>query len=552
MHETLFILAPRGRDAEVIRQALDRNGVKSSICTSLRTLQDRLSTESVGGVILTEESLAGAGLDDLLDGLARQPPWSDLPIITLATKQAGHRSKSSSDLLRRLGNVILLERPINVETLASAAQSALRARRRQYQVESLLAEQKRFSTELSALNDTLEQRVEQRTGELTEAQETLAFALDSAGMGSWDFDLIQDSARRGGRHDQIFGYETPVPSWSTPEFLSHIVDEDRKTVEAALEDAAQSGVFETEFRINHRDGKMRWVAAKGRIGHGANNRPVRLAGILMDITERRQTEAALHQAQRMEAIGQLTGGVAHDFNNLLTVIVGGLDMISRRPDQPERVARLAQAAMTAARRGEQLTQQLLAFSRRQMLRPEILDPNRLLLDFKGLAERAVGDSITLKLDLDPSAHPVRADPAQLESAILNLVVNARDAMPQGGTISIASKNVYWGPEAVAGKGVSPGAYVRIDVTDEGGWDRSRDVRSRIRTVFHDKGSRQRVGTRVGPSLWVYPQRRRIRCDRIGKRTGYGRPAFPSSIRRAAHEPSSIFGGAIAVKTGLHW
>ena len=467
VHETLFILAPRGRDAEVISQALDRNGVKSSICTSLRALQDRLSAESVGGVILTEESLSGAGLDDFIEGLARQPPWSDLPIIMLATKQAGHRSKSSSHLLRQLGNVVLLERPINVETLESATQSALRARRRQYQVESLLAEQKRFSTELSALNDTLEQRVDQRTSELIEAQETLAFALDSAGMGSWDFDLNQDSARRGGRHDQIFGYETSVSSWSTRDFLSHVVDEDYKMVETAFEKAAQSGIFEVECRINRRDGKIRWIAAKGRVGYGTDNRAVRLAGILMDTTERKQTEAALHQAQRMEAIGQLTGGVAHDFNNLLTVIVGGLDMISRRPEQPERVARLAQAAMTAARRGEQLTQQLLAFSRRQMLRPETLNPNRLLLDFRGLAERAVGDSITLKLDLDPGAHPVRVDAAQLESAILNLVVNARDAMPQGGTILITSKNIHCGSEAVAGKGVNPGAYVRIGVTDEG-------------------------------------------------------------------------------------
>jgi len=128
---------------------------------------------------------------------------------------------------------------------------------------------------------------------------------------------------------------------------------------------------------------------------------------------------------------------------------------------------LAQAAMTAARRGDQLTQQLLAYSRRQMLRPETLNPNRLLLDFKGLAERAVGDSITLKFDLDPGVHPVRVDAAQLESAILNLVVNARDAMPDGGTISIASKNLHCGSEAVGKHGLSPGAFVQISVADEG-------------------------------------------------------------------------------------
>jgi signal transduction histidine kinase len=180
-------------------------------------------------------------------------------------------------------------------------------------------------------------------------------------------------------------------------FLAHIVEEDEQLVESALEKAAQSGSFEMECRINRRDGKVRWIAAKGRVGYDASKRPIRMAGILMDITERKQTEAALYKAQRMEAIGQLTGGVAHDFNNLLTVIVGGLDMIIRRPEQPQRVSHLAQAAMTAARRGEQLTQQLLAYSRRQMLRPETLNPNRLLLDFRGLAERAVGDSIKRSL-----------------------------------------------------------------------------------------------------------------------------------------------------------
>ena len=114
-----------------------------------------------------------------------------------------------------------------------------------------------------------------------------------------------------------------------------------------------------------------------------NGEPLRLAGVVMDTTERRQTEDALHQAQKMESIGQLTGGIAHDFNNLLTVIVGGLDMVLRRPEHTERVTRLATAAMSAARRGEQLTQQLLAFSRQQVLRPVTLDPNALLAGFRG-------------------------------------------------------------------------------------------------------------------------------------------------------------------------
>ena len=185
--------------------------------------------------------------------------------------------------------------------------------------------------------------------------------------------------------------------------------------------------------------------------------------------QRRQTEDALRQAQKMEAIGQFTGGIAHDFNNLLTVIVGGLDMMVRRPDQPERVARLAEAAMTAARRGEQLTQQLLAYSRRQLLHPQTLNPNRILLNFKQLAERAAGEAIVLEFDLDPAVDPIRIDPAQFESAVLNLIVNAAcHAMPRGGKIKLATCSLHRGTrEAVTGGSLSPGHYVIVSITDEG-------------------------------------------------------------------------------------
>jgi len=312
--------------------------------------------------------------------------------------------------------------------------------------------------------------VEERTREVEAARETLSFALESAEMGSWDLDLVHDTSRRSPRHDRIFGYDRPLPSWGQQRFLDHILDDDRPSVRQAFASAVRNGSLDVECRIRRPDAAVRWIAVKGRVEYDPHGLPVRMAGIVLDRTEQRVTEDSLRQAQKMEAIGQLTGGVAHDFNNLLTVIVGGLDMIMRRPEPVARVRRLAEAAMTAARRGEQLTQQLLAFSRRQMLRPQTLNPNRLLLDFKPLADRAAGGAVELRFDLDPGLNPIRIDPAQFEAAVLNLIVNARDAMdtgPGGSLIEVRSRNVRLDAAAVADRNVAPGAYVEISVTDNG-------------------------------------------------------------------------------------
>jgi signal transduction histidine kinase/CheY-like chemotaxis protein len=179
----------------------------------------------------------------------------------------------------------------------------------------------------------------------------------------------------------------------------------------------------------------------------------------------RDSEAALRQAQKMEAIGQITGGVAHDFNNLLTVIIGSLDMLKARESDP-RSARLTDYAMQAAIKGEQLTKQLLAFSRRQMLNPEIRDPNRLIRDFDGLMRRALGETIRIVLDLAPDIGAIEVDPAQFESAILNLAVNARDAMDGAGIITIETRVVAQ-TDAAGGAGQSAGPYVVIAVSDTG-------------------------------------------------------------------------------------
>jgi signal transduction histidine kinase len=312
-------------------------------------------------------------------------------------------------------------------------------------------------------------RSEHQRAELKIARDKVAVALDAADMGNWTLDLTTGEAVRNLRHDRIFGYDSLLPRWGLADFLAHVVAEDRPVAEAAVARAQIEDVLHFECRIvRSGDGAERWIDVRGRLYRDADGAPALMAGVVIDTTDRREAEQRLSQAQKMEAIGQLTGGVAHDFNNLLTVIVGNLDMIVRRPDNAQRVERLATSAMTAARRGAEVTEKLLSFSRRQVLRPETVNPNHLLKDFQGLLQRAVGETVGVVLDLDAALDPVRLDPGQFESAILNLAVNARDAMPGGGTLTIRTENLALTPERrAAWPDLTPGDYVRVSVSDTG-------------------------------------------------------------------------------------
>jgi signal transduction histidine kinase len=184
-----------------------------------------------------------------------------------------------------------------------------------------------------------------------------------------------------------------------------------------------------------------------------------------EIAARDKAETALRQAQKMEAVGQLTGGVAHDFNNLLTVIAGNLDFLENRAGSDGAIRRVVDAAQRAVSRGARLTQQLLAFARRQVLRPEILDLGAAVAECEGLARRAVGEAIEVAIVADPDPCPCRIDPAQFDNAILNLAVNARDAMPKGGRLTISVRNV----ELDDGNDLDaePGPYILVSVADTG-------------------------------------------------------------------------------------
>jgi PAS domain S-box-containing protein len=189
--------------------------------------------------------------------------------------------------------------------------------------------------------------------------------------------------------------------------------------------------------------------------------------VARDVTERRLLEAELRQSQKMEAVGRLTGGIAHDFNNLLSVIVGNMQLLARSLYSTPRLLRQAETALKAAMRGADLTRRLLAFARQQVLEPRVVDLNALIAGMYELLRRTLADDIEIERRFEPTAWPTKVDPSQLENAILNLVINARDAMPNGGVITIATYNASVVDRTPREEGLAPGDYAIVEVKDTG-------------------------------------------------------------------------------------
>jgi len=211
--------------------------------------------------------------------------------------------------------------------------------------------------------------------------ELLQVALESAGMGSWELYLSTGAVHRTARHDQIFGYSEIQPFWDLDMTFEHIAEEDRATVRQAFSQAELTGDIDVEARTRAGSGgESRWVHLRGRAFY-VEGVPTRIVGVIADATHRRAVEDRLRQAQKIEALGQLTGGVAHDFNNLLQVVSGGLQVLGRQTD-PARRDRIFAAMRQAVDRGASLCRQLLAFSRRQALKPEAVNLERLAGDMQ--------------------------------------------------------------------------------------------------------------------------------------------------------------------------
>ena len=267
--------------------------------------------------------------------------------------------------------------------------------------------------------------------------------------------------------EEILGYTQDEWLAISREWDKLIHPDDLAAVMAA-EEASKNGVpFQAEFRLRRKDGREVWLSDTAAIVQGSNSHPV-MEGIMVDITERKQLETQLQQSRKMEAVGRLAGGIAHDFNNLLTIITGYTDLALSRSSMPLEIRGDVERIDHAAGRAAALVRQLLAFSRKQVLQPKTIDLNEVVLNLDKLLRRLMDENIEMNTHTQKNIGKVKADPAQIEQVIMNLVVNARDAMPDGGRILLETSNAdldsAYADEHVT---VKPGKYVMLAVSDTG-------------------------------------------------------------------------------------
>ena len=299
--------------------------------------------------------------------------------------------------------------------------------------------------------------------ELEEKRVLLQLALNATGLGIWTYEVPTGYGTWDETTRKIFGVEGEEESPHVTEMVGQrIHPEDRARVTDAMARAVTEGRYgPIEHRIVLESGELRWVAASGITLPDSEGRAARVVGSVMDVTHRRALEARLLEAQKLESIGRLAGGVAHDFNNMLTAILGNVDFASSLSSLDE-VKPLLTEIRATAERSAALTAQLLAFARRQVIEPRVLEPNTQLRRLEPLLRRLLDERTNLTLELGASGR-VLADPSQLDQVVLNLITNARDSVQQGGSVQLLTADVTVEQQP----DLAPGHYVAITVRDDG-------------------------------------------------------------------------------------
>lgn len=457
---------------------LGEAGLRPEAAPTLDALASRLG-DGVAFVVVTEEALYSADLRPIASWVKAQPSWSDLPFIILTARGGGpERNPAAARWSDILGNASFIERPFHATTFVSVARSATRARRRQYDA----------ALRMEALN---------------EGERRLQTALAAGRLGTWEMDISTHDLTTSPACRQIFG-RAAGESFTYADFLQALHPQDMETMKLAVAATIEAGTDRALVcRTIWPDGSDHWAEIRAQLHRDRVGVPVKLVGVCADVTvrveaeeqqrrlnevleervvertrelqeayrlvlteakQRERAEEQLRQAQKMETIGQLTGGIAHDFNNLLMVVLGNLQLLNKHVAGDSKATRLIDGALQGAQRGASLTQRLLAFARKQDLQVTPVNLHALVRDMEDFLQRSVGSRVTIELADPQRLPPVLADANQVELALLNLTVNARDAMPEGGTVRIELREAEQRSEV---ESLSPGRYVVLSVIDEG-------------------------------------------------------------------------------------
>jgi two-component system, cell cycle sensor histidine kinase and response regulator CckA len=308
--------------------------------------------------------------------------------------------------------------------------------------------------------------------ELGRSKEALDLANEAAGLGTWDHNLVTGELHWDARAKALFGLP-PDALVTYRGWVEAIHPEDLLTAEEALDRALRDRQpFSTQYRVIWPDGSIHWLDVIGRASYGpGTGRPLRMRGILLDITERKRTEERLQEVLRLEAIGRLAGGIAHDLNNMLVTILGFSELLAQEMGADDPRVDDVREIHEAATRSADLTRQLLAFARRELIQPRKLDLNGIVRHAVVMLRPVLGENASLVLQLSSTVGHIHADPGRVEQILMNLVLNSRDAIPQGGRVTVETAGITlesgspaWQPQSEA---PPPGRYAMLAVSDTG-------------------------------------------------------------------------------------
>ena len=429
--------------------------------------------------------------------LKLHPSTRHIPIILVTA----HKSDAACRVKGlESGADAFLSKPIDESELVAQIKAMVRIkvaedalRRERDALEVLVGER---TSELKSANA----RLTENLARLSESEERYARAVRGTSEGLWDLNMATGEAYLSPRWKELLGYRDDELPNTPKSFYDRLHPDDLLRVRGAerahLRDRAP---FDLEMRLRHRDGSYLWFRTRAQAQWNEEGEAVRMAGVIADITERRQMEEQLRQSQKMEAVGQLAGGVAHDFNNILTVIAGYATILMMELLEKREQGEVIEQIINASERAAQLTRGLLAFSRKQAMAPRRTDLNEVVLRVEKFLVRIIGEDIALKTELASEALPVFVDTSQIEQVLVNLAANARDAMVGGGRFTIATGVEELDDSLVRAKVCEkPGAYAVVTISDNG---RGMDAET-VQRIFEPFFTTKEPGKGTGLGLAI--------------------------------------------------